>query len=173
MGSSQVPALARKAWDQVSTTGSMTILLPSHRSRTRVPRGRRQSPTKRTARLLPTLKTTVSPFTRRRISCRDIHSSFVIEWGLLIPRQPASVEESVQIQGGEAPNVLTLTGNPRSCLSSGNAPGDWAPIAREGPRPRGASLRPFPALPPVSDGQRHYGPTAAVTAPLLTRATSR
>ena len=147
MGSSQVPALARKAWDQVSTTGSMTILLPSHRSRTRVPRGRRQSPTKRTARLLPTLKTTVSPFTRRRISCRDIHSSFVIEWGLLIPSQQASAEESAPIQGVECADVLTRTGNPQPCPASGNAPGDRAPLAREGPRPRGASLRPFPALP--------------------------
>jgi len=45
-------------------TGSMTMVLPSQRSRTRVPRARRQLPTRRTARLLPTLKTTVSLLTR-------------------------------------------------------------------------------------------------------------
>ena len=73
-GSSQVPALARKASDHLSTTGSMTMDFPSQRSRTRVPRGSRQSPINRTARLLPTLKTTVSPFTIRRISLMDILS---------------------------------------------------------------------------------------------------
>lgn len=147
MGSCQVPALARKAGNQVSTTGSMTVLLPSQRSRTRVPQGGRQSPTKRTARLLSTLKTTVSPFTRRRKFTMDIQSTSVIESGLLIPSQPASAEESAPIQEVEAPNVLMPAGYPRPCFASGNAPGYRARLAREGPRPRGASPRPFPALP--------------------------
>ena len=72
MGSSQAPALARKAGDHLSSSGSMTIVLPYHRSRTRVPRGSRQSPTKRTARLLPTLKTTVSPLIGVKTSKEDI-----------------------------------------------------------------------------------------------------
>ena len=38
------------------------------------------------------------------------------------------------------------------------ATGDRAPLAREGPRPRGASLRPFPALLQSPTARRIMGP---------------
>ncbi len=133
MGSSQAPALARKAADQVLTTGSMTMHLPSQRSRTRVPRGRRQSPTKRTARLLPTLKTTVSPFMQPRISVVNIRSSSNVASGVLPPSRPAHVDEASLFQGTEW-GKLSRNDLVGSVVLARSACANPSSFARYGPR---------------------------------------
>ena len=73
MSSFQAPAAARKARGQASVIGSKIMRSPSRYSRMRMPRGSLQSPTKRTAKLLPTRKTTVSSVSMvSRISHTDI-----------------------------------------------------------------------------------------------------